>query len=137
MKNLKYFFIGIFYLIPTLIMIYLIYAVFFEWHEQYELGIIALFGVCLLGAMTYKAFSLIGTETETIKTDDIPVNSMLVQKRPETIKNDDVPVNSMLVQKRPEQVKEEIKYFCPYCGRTIEKEWKYCYTCGKEINVKS
>lgn len=67
--------------------------------------------------------------------EEIKVSTIYEEKNMDSIKN--TPNNEMLVQKRPETVSEEKKCFCPHCGYQIEKEWNYCYNCGKQIKNDS
>lgn len=39
-------------------------------------------------------------------------------------------------QKKNETEKKQIEgSFCPYCGKNLENGFRFCYNCGKEINV--
>ena len=126
MINIKKFLIGIFYIIPTIMLTYLAYAELIVWHDDISLGLICLFGTLFLGLMSFTAFkqSFLNKQIsiQNHSSNDLIVKDMLVQKRPA---NEDIYINKL-----PEKVN-----YCPFCGTKIIEQSKYCYHCGKQINA--
>lgn len=55
MDFIKNFLIGLFYFVPTMMMVYLAYISFFK-NNDIGLGFISLFGIFMVGAMSFLAF---------------------------------------------------------------------------------
>lgn len=123
MINIKMFLIGLFYLIPTIMLTCLSYTIFFIWKDEFELGFIAILGILLLGYMSFTAFKLSfsNTNKNNESDPDIKVKDMLVQS-----KN----TNENILKK---DLLKECTHYCTFCGKQIDEQWKYCYHCGKEI----
>ena len=134
MSNIKSFFIGLFYLFPTLLLAFLAYISFSE--KDIMFGIISVSGVFLIGAMSFIAFKQAFSPSDTSKStsfnNDIPVKDMLVQKKVD---------NDILVQNTSEQctpaTNSDTTYYCVNCGKKIDINWNFCNHCGNEIKFKS
>lgn len=119
--KIKMFLIGIFYLIPTIMLACLAVAELIIWNDDIELGFISLFGTFLLGLMCFNAFKMSIKKNNHTLDNNIATKNLLVQQKRS---------NEDMLKK--ELLNEELHY-CPYCGKQVIEQWKYCYYCGKQI----